>query len=63
MRVDDLDLSRFREMWRRRRQRAAAVRSRTDPAGMSRPARDPDKREFSRETGGTGPFQEVESPG
>jgi hypothetical protein len=63
MNVDDIDLSELRAMWARRRAAASQVQSRTDPAGMTRPARDPDEREFLRRHGGLGPFVEVDEPG
>ena len=63
MNVNEIDLSAFRAVWERRRRAAAEVRSRTDPTGMTRPARDPDEREFLREIGGEGPFREVDEPG
>jgi hypothetical protein len=57
------DLERLRTMWARRRSAAAAVRARTRPAGMTRPARDPDERAFLRDRAIEGPFLEVERPG
>jgi hypothetical protein len=59
MKSEQNDLERLRTMWARRRNAAAAVRARTQPAGMTRPARDPDGRERAME----GPFLEVERPG
>ncbi|HEX2205877.1 MAG TPA: hypothetical protein VHG91_21360 [Longimicrobium sp.] len=63
MNIDDIDLSAFRAVWECRRRAAAAVRMRTDPEGMTRPARDPDERAFLREIGDEGPFREVDRPG
>ena len=63
MNIDEIDLTELRRMWRRREARSADVRARTDPRGMTRPARDPDERAFLRSIGGEGPFTEVEMPG
>ncbi len=63
MNINDIDLSEVREMWARRRSAAAAFRARTDPTGMTRPARDPDEREFLRTHNAEGPFVEVDHPG
>jgi hypothetical protein len=63
MDINGFDLSALRAMWTSREQAAAALRARTDPAGMTRPARDPDEREFLRELGAEGPFTEVDEPG
>jgi hypothetical protein len=63
MKLDDIDLSELRAMWAKRRAAAAEFRARCDPTGMTRPARDPDEREFLRERGGLGPFVEVDEPG
>ncbi|MBB4638186.1 hypothetical protein [Longimicrobium terrae] len=63
MKIDDIDISELRAMWAKRRAAAAEVRSRIDPTGMTRPARDPDERAFLRERGGLGPFVEVDEPG
>lgn len=61
--INDIDLSEFREMWARSRERTAAIRARSDPTGMTRPPRDPDERAFLEERGLLGPFIEVERPG
>ena len=63
MDINDIDLSEMRAIWARRRSAVAAVRARTDPTGMTRPARDPDEREFLRAHGAEGPFVEVDQPG
>lgn len=63
MDINSFDLSAPRAMWASRREAAAALRARTDPSGMTRPARDPDEREFLREQSAEGPFVEVDEPG
>jgi hypothetical protein len=63
MDINDIDLSDMREIWARRREAAAAVRARTDPAGMTRPARDPDERRFLRARDAEGPFVEIDRAG
>jgi hypothetical protein len=63
MDINCFDLSALRVMWASRERAAAALRARTDPSGMTRPARDPDEREFLREQGAEGPFLEVDEPG
>lgn len=61
--INEIDLSELRAMWERRRRAAEDIRSRIDPAGMTKPARDPDEAAFLREIGKPGPFTEVEMPG
>jgi hypothetical protein len=61
--IRDIDISELRAMWRRRAAAVEEVRRRADPAGMTRPARDPAEAAFLRETGQEGPFTEVEMPG
>jgi hypothetical protein len=61
--IPAVDWSELEEMWERRRKRAEAGRQRDDPAGMTKPARDPDEAAFLRERGLEGPFTEVEMPG
>lgn len=63
MNINDIDLSQYREMWARSRERTAELRARTDTTGMTRPPRDPDERAFLEERGLLGPFIEVERPG
>lgn len=63
MDIDDIDLSELREMWEKSRAACAEFRARCDPTGMTRPARDPDEREFLRKHGGLGPFVEKYEPG
>ena len=63
MDVNKIDLSELRAIWARRREAAAEVRARSDPAGMTRPPRDPDERAFLEERGLLGPFVEKEEPG
>ncbi|HEX8394318.1 MAG TPA: hypothetical protein VF665_18380 [Longimicrobium sp.] len=63
MSIKDIDLSELRAMWERSRAAVAELRARTDPTGMTRPARDPDEREFLRQHGGLGPFVEKDEPG
>lgn len=45
--------------WAVRAERIAGVRARTDVTGMTRPARNPDERDFLARTGQLGPFVEV----
>lgn len=45
--------------WSVRIERIRRYRQRSDPRGMTRPARDPDERAFLRETGQEGPYVEV----
>lgn len=47
--------------WVDRLERIRQYRQRSNPQGMTRPPRDPDEREFLRETGQEGPY--VEAPG
>lgn len=61
--IRKIDISELRAMWERRRKAAEEIRRRTDPTGMTKPARDPEEAEFLRETGQEGPFVEVEMPG
>lgn len=61
--LKDIDWSRLQEMWDRSAAAVEEVRRRSDPAGMTRPARDPEEAEFLRETGQEGPFVEVEMSG
>lgn len=44
--------------WAERCERVRRVQARTDPAGMTRPPRDPDERRFLASTGQLGPFRE-----
>lgn len=46
--------------WTIRLERIRRYRERSNPTGMTRPPRDPDEREFLRETGQEGPY--VETP-
>jgi hypothetical protein len=46
--------------WAARLERIRRYRQRSNPNGMTRPPRDPDEREFLRETGQEGPY--VETP-
>jgi hypothetical protein len=48
------------QQWAVRLERIRRYRERSNPAGMTRPPRDPDEREFLRETGQKGPY--VEGP-
>ena len=61
--IRDIDLSELREMWKRRAAAVEEVRRRSDPTGMTRPARDPEEAAFLRETGQESPFVEVDLPG
>ena len=61
--LDSIDLSELRAMWEKHRVGVGEVRRRTNPAGMTKPARDPDEAAFLRERGLEGPFTEVEMPG
>jgi hypothetical protein len=63
MALEDLNLTDLREMWRRRRAAAEAVRRRIDTTGMTRPARSPEEREWLAERGLESVFIEVEKPG
>lgn len=47
----DKDLATLREIWRRRRAAAKAVRSRMDTRGMTRPPRSPEERAWLRQRG------------
>jgi hypothetical protein len=47
------------DKWPIRLQRVRRSQARVDVVGMTRPARDPDEREFLRRTGQEGPFSEV----
>ena len=47
-----------RELWPERLERLLRVRERIDTTGMTRPPRDPVKREFLGKTGQLGPFEE-----
>jgi hypothetical protein len=49
------------QQWATRLERIQRYRRRSNPNGMTRPPRDPDEREFLRETGQEGPY--VETPG
>lgn len=51
--IQDIELA-----WAARFERVARSQARTNPAGMTRPARDPDERAFLEETGQLGPFVE-----
>ena len=42
--------------------RVRAINARTDVRGMTRPAREPGKREVLERKGGTGPFKEGSTP-
>ncbi len=46
--------------WVDRLERIRRYRQRSNPQGMTRPPRDPDERDFLRETGQEGPY--VETP-
>jgi hypothetical protein len=48
------------QQWAIRLERIRRYRERSNPTGMTRPPRDPDEREFLRETGKEGPY--VEAP-
>ncbi|HEX8690941.1 MAG TPA: hypothetical protein VF746_00765 [Longimicrobium sp.] len=61
--LEDIDWSRLQEMWDRSAAAVEEVRRRSDPTGMTRPARDPEEAAFLRETGQEGPFLEVAMPG
>jgi hypothetical protein len=63
MNINAIDLSAFRAVWERREAAAAPFRARVNPAGMTRPARDPDEAAFLRERNAAGPFVEVDDPG
>ncbi|HWK89684.1 MAG TPA: hypothetical protein VNP72_06800 [Longimicrobium sp.] len=63
MDLKSIDLSELRAMWAQGRERLEDVLRRTDPRGMTRPARDPDERAFLESIGGEGPFVEVDMPG
>jgi hypothetical protein len=47
------------QQWAIRLERIRRYRERSDPTGMTRPPRDPDEREFLRETGQKGPYAET----
>lgn len=47
-----------RKLWPERLERLLRVRERIDTTGMTRPPRDPVKREFLGKTGQLGPFEE-----
>ena len=57
-RPDD-DIPDLMEEWPERLARLLQVRARIDTSGMTRPPRDPVKREFLEKTGQVGPFLEV----
>ncbi len=48
------------EKWPIRLARIRRSQARTDTRGMTRPARDPDEREFLKRTGQEGPFVEAD---
>jgi hypothetical protein len=58
-----IDLDVLRQLWAKRRANAESVRSRIDPRGATRPARDPDEAAFLKAIGEESPFVEVERPG
>jgi hypothetical protein len=62
MDIKRIDLTELRAMWARHRAALADLRKRIDPAGMTRPARDPDERAFLAERNALGPFVEVDHP-
>jgi hypothetical protein len=62
MNINDIDLTEMRAIWAKRRAAVAEVLARTDPTGMTRPARDPDERAFLVTRGLQGPFIEVDDP-
>jgi hypothetical protein len=47
------------QQWATRLERIRRYRERSNPTGMTRPPRDPDEREFLRETGQEGPYRET----
>ena len=49
------------QQWAVRLERIRQYRERSNPTGMTRPPRDPDEREFLRETGQEGPYIETPS--
>jgi hypothetical protein len=55
-----IDLSELRRTWQLRRALAADVHRRIDPAGMTRPPRTKEERQWLAERGITSPFNEVE---
>ena len=57
-RPDD-DIPDLMEEWPERLARLLQVRARIDTSGMTRPPRDPLRREFLEKTGQVGPFLEV----
>lgn len=56
----DWDLSELRAMWARRRAAVARAKQGIDTAGMTRPRRDPVKREWLERHGDPGPFVEAQ---
>ena len=62
MDIDQIDLPSLQRAWARRVQAAAEVRMRTDPRGMTRPARDEEERAYLAGLGKEGVFQEVARP-
>jgi len=54
------DLTELRAMWQRRRAAAESMRRRTNPTGMTRPARSPEERAWLAARGETSVFIEVE---
>jgi hypothetical protein len=47
------------QKWAIRLERIRRYRERSNPTGMTRPPRDPDEREFLKETGQEGPYIET----
>ena len=58
MKIGSQEIEDVREEWPARLARLLRVRARIDTTGMTRPPRDPIKREFLERTGQLGPFRE-----
>jgi hypothetical protein len=63
MDIDQIDLSALRRTWARRRESAAAVRLRTDPRGMTIPAREEEEGAHLAHIGKPSGFTEIDMPG
>jgi hypothetical protein len=53
MSIKNWDLSELERVWQARREAMESMLRRIDPRGMTRPARDPEEREWLRERGET----------
>lgn len=61
--TDPPEISDLAALWAERAERVRRFQARVDPAGMTRPPRDPDERAFLAARGLLGPFTERPNAG